>query len=170
MSENIYRQKVADLAAAQTTPKHEIVAELIEMVHHANAAGEYWAAEVLCRWDRSGADADFTAAHKALNSITYIRADGRRVRKTTSYSRPTRSESSGEIVGMQMAAWWDMDRNELVMLRKDIGSQTDRLGDVFDALGQVIDAMDRHPDCGTAREAWIAEGRSLAEIDLGETA
>lgn len=170
MSEHVYKQRVVDLAAAQAGPKHEIVAELVEMVHRGLAAGEHWAVEVASRWDRTGADADYTAAHKALNYVTYIRGDGRKVRKTTSYSRPTRSEDSGEIVGMQMQAWWDMSRNELVMLQTDMRSQTTRLADVVEALGQVIDAMDRHPECETAREAWSADGRSLSEIDLGEIA
>lgn len=170
MSESVYRQAVADLASLQDQPKAQVVAEIVDLVHSAHAAGEYWAAEVLARWDRAGADADYTAAHKALNSVTYIRRDGRRVRKTTSYSRPARSESSGEIVGMQMQAWWDMSRNELEVLRNDMDDQAERLADVVKALGQLIDAMDRHPDCVTAREAWIAEGRSLAEIDLEELA
>lgn len=170
MSEHIYRQKVADLAAAQHAPKHEVVADIVDLVHQAHAAGEYWAAEVLARWDRTGADSDYTAAHKAMHSVTYIRGDGRRMRKTTSYSRPARSAASGEVIGMQMQAWWDMSRNELLQLRTDMRTQTDRLADVVEALDQVIDAMDQHPDCKTAREAWTATGRPLSEIDLSETA
>lgn len=166
MSEHIYRQWVADLASRADRPKHELRPLIVDYVLNAHAAGEPWAVEVLTRWDSEGADRDYSDAHKALNSITYIRADGRKVRKTTSYSRPTRSPESGEIVGQQMQAWWDMDRNELVALRSDMESQSDRLTDVVKAISRLIDALDRHPEISTAKEAWLAEGRSLEEIDL----
>ena len=122
------------------------------------------------RWEREGADRDYTNVHKKLHSVTYIRRDGRRVRKTTSYSRPVRSAESGEIVGQQLQAWWGYSRTQLVELLRDMVGQVDNLGDVVYALRQLVAAMDRHPHAKTAREAWEADGRSVSEIDLGEVA
>jgi hypothetical protein len=170
MSESKYWQMVNDLvseASTQGQPKHEIREEIINQVHAAYAAEERWALETLSRWEREGADGDYTKAHKALNGVTYIRRDGRRVRKTTSYSRPVRSEESGEIIGYQMEAWWDYSRARLVELRSDIAIQTGRLADVLRMIDLLIDAMDAHPECVTAREAWEAEGHTVTEIDLG---
>lgn len=168
MSETVYRQHVADLASAQEAPKGEIAAEIVDLVHAAHAAGEPWAEATFRRWEIEGAGRDYTAAHKNLHSVTYIRRDGRRVRKTTSYSRPQRSAESGEIVGMQMQSWWDWQRPEVEAQFADIQAQDDRLREVVDALRQILAAMDRHPDCATARDAWLADGRALDEIDLSE--
>lgn len=166
MSEHIYRQFVADLAANGQRPKAELRSDIIGYVHHGYAQGEPWATEVLARWEAAGADADYTAAHKALHSVTYIRGDGRRVRKTTGYSRPIRSAESSEIIGYQMQSWWDMDLNQLVLLEADLERQHEQLNDSRAAVRAAREALQRHPECGTAREAWLAEGRSLAEIDV----
>lgn len=170
MSEHVYRQHVADLASAQDVPKAEVAASLVEFVLAGHAAGEPWADQTMQRWEREGAARDYSAAHKSLHSITYIRRDGRRVRKTTSYSRAVRSENSGDIVAMQMQSWWTWTRAEVAEQFADIGVQTARIGEVRNALRQLLEVMDRHPECETAREAWLAEGRALDEIDLGETA
>lgn len=168
MNEHVYRQFVMDLAAQSQRPKSEPREEIIAFVHNAFAGGEPWAGEVLMRWERAGAARDYTAAHKNLNSVTYICRDGRRKRKTTSYSRPMRSPESAEIIGQQMQSWWSKDRHELVAWRNDIRRQAGQLTEVVDALSQLIEAMDRHPECATAHEAWLADGRKVGEIDLGD--
>lgn len=173
MSERQYWEIVNDLVTAghdTGRPRHEVREEIVHRVHQAHADGEQWASEVLMRWERNGADEDYGGAHKNLNTTTYIRADGRRVRKTVSYSRPVRSAVSGEIVGQQLQAWWHYSRAQLVELRRDMATQERQLADVVQAIGQLIDAMDRHPECETAREAWEADGRSVDEIDLGGAA
>lgn len=173
MSDNTYRQIVSDMVATghdAGRPKHDVREEIIHMVESAQEADEPWAFDVVARWMREGADRDYTDAHKALNSVTYIRADGRRVRKTASYSRPIRSVESGQIIGQQMQAWWGMSRAALYELRADVAEQHERLADVTAALDLLIEAMDQHPECGTARDAWEAAGHSVDEIDLGEVA
>lgn len=171
MSESKYWAAVGDIVSASQddgTPKNEVADSVVGLVHQAHAAGEPWATETLMRWDRAGAARDYTEVFKNLNSTTYIRRDGRRVRKTTGYSRPVRDAESGELIGQQLQTWWGMTRPELADLLTDLSAQKDRLGLSVEGVRQVVEAMDRHPDCTTAREAWEADGRSVTEIDLGQ--
>jgi hypothetical protein len=169
MSEHTYWNQLRDIVESghqAGRPKHEIREKIVHLVHSAEAAGEDWAGETLTRWASTGADDDYTRAFKSLNTVTYIRKDGRRVRRTVGYSRPMRAPDSGEIVARQMQAWWGMSRIAIVELRAEMFEQADRLADIITVLGQLIEAMDRHPDCATAADAWIADGRSLDEIQL----
>lgn len=169
MSESRYWQIVNNLVGSESgSMNNEIGEELVNEIHAAHAAGEYWAAEVLMRWDREGATRDYNKVYKDLNSVTLLRRDGRKVRKTTSYSRPVRSPESGEIVGQQMQTWWGMTRPELVELHRDLSEQHSRLADALEILAQIIAVMDRHPGVATAREAWEADGRDIGEVDLGQ--
>lgn len=173
MSESTYWDQVRHLVEGGLEgrrPKHEIQESIVHLVHAAHADGEPWAADVLTRWSTAGAGNDYTRIFKDLNTVTYIRADGRRVRKTVAYSREMRSAASGEIVGRQMQAWWSMSRAAVAELRNDMARQSDQLDVVVEALDRLIAAMDRHPECATAREAWEADGRDIGEIDLGEAA
>lgn len=173
MSEHPYWQQMRDIvesAHEQHRPKHEIREEIKSLVYAADAAGERWAADVLDRWATHGADVDYTKVFKDLNTVTYIRADGRRARKTVAYSRPVVSVESGQIVGRQMQAWWGMSRTQIAALRAEQDEQRGRLADVIEALDRLLAAMDRHPTCVTAREAWEADGHDVSEIDLGEVA
>jgi hypothetical protein len=173
MTEHKYWPQVRDLVESgneQRLPKHDIRERIVHLVHAAHSAGEPWAADVLARWETAGADADYTKVFKDLNTVTYIRADGRRVRKTVAYSRPMRSQASGEIVGRQMQAWWGMSRSAILDLRREVAELSIRLSDVIAALDALIDAMTRHPEFATAREAWEADGRSVDEIDLSQVA
>lgn len=170
MGEHVYRQFVADLAVATPRDNADTREEIIAYVHQAHAAGQYWATEVLNRWERTGAHTDYSKVHKALNPINVRNHAGRRIRKTTSYSRAMRSAESGEIVARQHMIIWDYDRNQLQLWRDDMARQAGQLDDSVCIGDQLLAAMDRHPDCATAREAWLAEGRSLSEIDLRETA
>lgn len=149
-------------------PKHEIREEIVDYVTTASHDGEVWAAEVMQRWERTAADEDYTKVFKDLNTVTYIRADGRRARKTVAYSRPKRSKEDGAIIGQQVQAWWYMDRAAVAELRRDLFGQSESLADVVAALDRILAAMDRHPDCKTALEAWEADGHDVGEIDLGE--
>lgn len=173
MTEHPYWQQIRDLVETghqQSRPKHEVSQDIVDLVLTADRDGEPWAADVLNRWAVAGANADYTKAYKSLNEVTYIRADGRRVRKTVAYSRPMRSAGSGEIVGRQMQALWGMSRASVAALRNDVAEQRGRLDEVLAALDTLLAAMDRHPECATAREAWEADGHDIAEIDLGEVA
>lgn len=173
MSEHPYWQKVRDLVETGhglSQPKHEVSQAIVDLVLTADRDGELWAAEVLNRWAISGADDDYTKAFKSLNEVTYIRKDGRRVRKTVGYSRPIRSAASGEIVGRQMQALWGMGRAAVATLRNELAEQRGRLDEGLAALDSLLAAMDRHPECATAREAWEADGHNIAEIDLSNVA
>lgn len=170
MSESIYRQRLADLAASGSSSLNgDQAKEIVEFVQHADAAGEPWAYEVIDRWSRVGAQGDYNKAFKACNSVTVYTARGKK-RKTTAYSRPKRSPESGEIVGYQMQTWWGMGRMEIAELERDLAIQVDQVADSLEQVRALAAAMDRHPDCATAADAWVADGRSLDEIDLSEVA
>lgn len=172
MSESAYRQLVADLATdghSAGRTKRDIREEIVHLVHVAYATGEPWALEVMERWQREGAERDYESAHTALNTTTYIRRDGKRVKKTTSYSTPVRTSDSGEIAYVQQS-FWDYERAPFVGKRNEMAAQGARIADVVAAMDLVIAAWDRHPDAQTARDAWTADGRSLDEIDLNEDA
>lgn len=169
MSESQYWQLVRNLVEAGNEaglPKHEIREDIVHQVHTAHAAGEHWAAEVLTRWGSAGADADYTRVFKNRNSVTYITADGRRVRKTVAYSLPQRSVESGQVIGRQLQAWWEMSPAAVGLLRDEIAQQGDRLADLLVALDLLLAAIARHPKAKTVGEAWLADGRSVDEIDL----
>jgi hypothetical protein len=169
VSEHTYWNQVRDLVETghqQSRPKHAVREEIVHLVISAEAAGEEWAAETLTRWMTSGADSDYTKVFKDQNTVTYVRKDGRRVRKTVGYSRPMRSPDSGEIVARQMQAWWGMSRAAIVELRNELVEQAERMADVIAVLDRLIEAMDRHPACATAAEAWEAAGHNLDEIEL----
>jgi len=173
MSENTYWSKVRELVQSgqdARRPKQDIRAEIVHIVEAAEATGEQWAYETLARWLEAGADADYTKVFKDMNTVTYIRRDGRKVRKTVAYSRPQRSRADGEIIGRQMQAWWGMSRAAVEELRREMAEQQDRLSDVVAALDALIEAMDRHPECDTALAAWQMDGHSPDEIDLGNVA
>jgi hypothetical protein len=155
---------------ADREPKRKICASVAQFVQDAAARDERWAIEVLDRWIRRSADADYTRIHKALHTTTYIRHDGKRVRKTTSFSRPQRSSDTGAIIGHQMEIVWEMDQNAVAALRRDIFDAQQCLTDQVTVLDQILGAMGRHPDCVTAREAWEADGREIGKIDPEQAA
>lgn len=168
-----YWAMVRDLAESgheQSIPKHKLTEQIVANVQAAHARGEQWALDVVARWDLAGADDDYTKAFKEMNTVTFIRADGRRQRKTVAYSRPMRSKEDGMIVGRQMQAWWGMSRTAIAELRAELADADERTRDIIAMLDRIIAAMDRHPQCATAAEAWEADGRNLDEIDLAGAA
>lgn len=172
MSEHTYRQMVADLASsghAEGRAKRDIRDEIVRMVDLAANTDAPWATSVLDRWATEGAERDYEEAHKSLNVTTYIRADGRRVKKTTSYSQPKRAAETGDVVYVQ-ATFWDWTLEELTLKRDEMLAQEERLADVVQAMNQLIDAWKLHPEAQTAREAWESAGHSVNEIDLSEAA
>lgn len=171
MSETEYRQLVAQLAAAghsQRRTKRDIREEIVHRVSTALDDGEPWALEVVQRWQCAGAEADYERAHRELNTTTYIRRDGRRIRKTVSYSRPKRSGEDGSIVAWVQDSFWDYDLPTIINKRSDLAAQGALLMESAAAFDLVIEVMLSHPGCKTAREAWLADGRDLAEIDLNQ--
>lgn len=151
-------------------PKHAIAESIAAEVREAAHSGDQWAIDVLDRWIRDGAAEDYTKVFKDMNTVTFIRADGRRARKTVAYSRPMRSKEDGAIVGRQIQAWWGMSRAHVFELRNELAEQDERLLDVISMIDRLIVAMDRHPECATAAEAWQADGHDLDEIDLSDVA
>jgi hypothetical protein len=168
MSEHIYRHLVHELAISGTSdgrPKHEIREEIVARVHAAADDGESWAIAALERWDREGAEKDYEKAHTALNATIYITRDGRRKRKTTSYSLPKRDVATGEVTYEQKTLW-DYERPQLKGKRAELAAQRGHLDDAVAIFDRIDAVWDRHPECRTARQAWEADGHSVSEVDL----
>lgn len=173
MSTEKYWQIVRALAESgqeDRVPKARIAERIVNRVMAADEAEEQWAADVIERWLREGAAEDYTKAFKDMNTVTYIRADGTRKRKTVAYSRPMRSKSDGAIIGRQIQAWWGMGRAAIIELRSELAGQDELLRESIAMLDKLVAAMDRHPQCTTAAEAWEADGHDLEEIDLAGVA
>lgn len=161
---------LVDSGQEQSIPKRRLTEQLVANVQAAYAEGEQWAVDVVARWASGGADEDYTKVFKEMNFVTFIRADGKRQRKTIAYSRPMRSKEDGAIVGRQMQAWWGMSRAAIAELRAELTDADERMRDIIAMLDRIIAAMDRHPQCATAAEAWQADGHELGEIDLAGVA
>lgn len=163
-----YRQMVADLAASTNGEhKRELSKDIVAMVHRAYVRDQPWAADVISRWEREGAERDYERAHTALYTTIVIR-NGKRMKKTTSYSLPRRDEESGDVIHIQ-ASFWDYERPEYVSKLNELMAQGARIDDVVAAMKLVLKSMDAHPGL-TARAAWEADGYSVDQIvlDRGE--
>lgn len=167
MSESRYRQALVDLAAADQGVNADKAEAAVQLVEAAASAGQPWAVEVLCRWHRNGATADYKRTVKALNPISATGRDGNRERSTAAYSRPV-SDSETGTVGQQMRMVWNLTRNELSALIDDQDKQITRLQLGNEVVRALLAAMNAHPECATAGQAWQAAGHTLGEVDLGE--
>jgi hypothetical protein len=171
MSESKYWQAIHELVTQGRDwgkPKRQIADEIVVRVLADFEGGEPYAAETLQRWDREGAGRDYTRSHKSHHTTTYITRTGRRIKKTISYSRPIRAPRTGDVIGRQEQLWWGWNLAEVIEHRSEMAAQREALADIVEAHDRIIAVMTRHPECRTAREAWEADGRSIAEIDLGE--
>lgn len=171
MSEHRYWTIVSDLARnghAAGRPKADISGEIVAKVRTAATDGEHWAVETLARWARESAARDYTRSSRTLNTTTYVRANGRRVRKTTSYSLPKVDSKTGDVVGHVQASFWDYEQLPFTAKRAELAAQEERISDVVAAMDQVLDAWKRTPKAKTARIAWEADGHTTTEIDLAE--
>ena len=100
------------------------------------------------------------------SKVTVITRSGRAYKKRTAVSRATLDRETGELVGYQMVIEWDMTSVELNALLADLTRNASELRVRISVVRALLDALDRHPECRTAREAWIADGRSTEQIDL----
>jgi hypothetical protein len=130
-----------------------------------HTAGEPWAQEVLLSHLTDSLTRRIKAARQAGHVTTLIRGK-RRARVKTMPSRPHVDQQTGEQLGWSLADLWDLDATGL---RAVLAAQTSEQQGVIDRITvtrRLLDALARHPECTTAREAWLAEGRSHDEIDL----
>lgn len=129
-------------------------------------AGEIWAQQALFEKARAALTKDIKEARQAASVITYTDAVGKKRRMKTAVSVPVRDDDSGDVEAFQLVLVWDMDAAALNALLADLQRQSREVRERITAVRALLDALARHPECATAREAWLADGRSVDEIDL----
>lgn len=155
----------AGLSRMDDEPHTDVASDLADRVMDAYRAAEPWAVfHVESAVYEACRDA-LNKAHKATNSVTAITRAGRVRRITASASAKVRAADSGEIVGWQRSTVWSYGLAEIERYCDDLLRIGVEHRERQQAWFAVRDAVRKHPEM-TAAQAWLAEGRSLAEIDL----
>ncbi len=129
-------------------------------------AGEVWALSRLTDLARASLLKDIKERRQASSVVLFTDGAGRKRRMKTAHSRPQRDEATGEVTSWQLVLAWDMDAEALNALLLDLQRSHREAGQRVAAVRELLDVLARHPECATAREAWLADGRRLDEIDL----
>ena len=98
--------------------------------------------------------------------VTTLVAGNRRAPVKTMPSQPLVSAESGEQLGWSLTDLWDMDADGLQELLRRQLKERQQVSDRIAVTRSLIAALAAHPECATARCAWLADGRSFTEIDL----
>lgn len=155
----------AGLTRMDSEPHTDVASDMADRVMDAYRAAEPWAV-----WHVESAVYDscreaLNKSHKAANSVTAITRAGRIRRITSSASSKVRASDTGEIVGWQRSTVWNYRLAEIEAYCDDLLRIGTEHRERQQAWFAVRDAVRKHPSL-TAAEAWLAEGRSLTEIDL----
>lgn len=129
-------------------------------------AGEMWARDRLFTLTRAALVGEIKERRQADSVVMFTDGSGRKRRMKTAISRPQVDRDSGEVESYQLVLAWDMDAAALNDLLRDLQRNSRELRERIAAVRALLDALDRHPECSTARDAWLAAGRSVDEIDL----
>lgn len=125
-----------------------------------------WAVAVVREAVRARCLRNIKEQRQAPHRAEFVDSKGRRRSVNTAVSLPVRDVGTGDVVAHQLVIEWDMDaarlNDVLVRLSRDAREVRGRI-QVAQAL---LAALSRHPECKTARQAWIADGRSINEINL----
>ena len=144
-----------------TVSATEAAAALLDLA----LAGEPWARSALFDKARASLVKEVKEARQAASTITFTDAVGQKRRLKTAVSRPHRDPLTGDVA-VQLDLLWDMDQAGLFDLLADLQRSSREVRQRVAAVRALLDALERHPECTTAREAWVADGRSVDEIDL----
>lgn len=128
-------------------------------------AGEDWTRDVLLGHLADSLTRRIKSARQAGHVTTLVRGNRRSTVKTMP-SRPQVDPDTGEQLGWSLADLWDLDA---AGLREVLAAQTSEQQGVIDRITvtrRLLEVLSRHPECETARCAWLADGRSIDEIDL----
>lgn len=105
-------------------------------------------------------------SQRQAGHVTTLVAGARRSRVKTMPSQPVVDDSTGEQLGWSLTDLWDMThpqvQAQLYRWQRERQQVSDRIA-VYRAVDRCMTA---HPECATAREAWLADGRSTDKIDL----
>lgn len=129
-------------------------------------AGEPWALTKLFDLARASLVREIKERRAAAHVITYIDGNGKKRRMNAAVSQPVYDEKSGEVAHYNLVIEWDMDARQLNRLMAQLQNAATEVAERRSAVRALLDALAAHPECATARDAWLAEGRSLDEIDL----
>lgn len=162
MTYDEFISEFVDRSEPHTITATEATAALLDLAD----AHDPWAVSKVAELVRSQLVGDIKKRRKAPHQATYTDSGGRKRRINTMISQPVVDRESGDVVAFQGVLEWDMDAAQLNAYLAKLQRDSREVRDRIEAVRALLDAMQRHPECPTAREAWLADGRSLTEIDL----
>lgn len=140
----------------------EAAASLLDLA----LAGEVWARDKMFDLARAALIKEIKERRQAASIVVYTDGAGRKRRMKTAVSRPQVNRETGEVESYQLVLAWDMDAEALNAVLLDLQRSSREVRERINAVRALLDALERHPRCRTARDAWLADGRSVDEIDL----
>lgn len=162
MSYDQFISEFVDRAEPHTVSADDAAASLLDLA----LAGEGWALQHVYADLRAMELKNIKQRRQAASVVTFTDGSGRKRRMNTAVSRPQFDRATGELKSWQLVLAWDMDaaalNAHLLILQRESLEVRDRIN----AVRALLDALARHPECATARDAWAADGRTVAEIDL----
>lgn len=104
-------------------------------------------------------------SQRQAGHTTTLVAGKRRAKVKTMPSRPLVSVDTGEQMGWNLSDLWDLNLTDLgALLQRQLRERLS-VSDRIIVTRRLLACLERHPECATAREAWLADGQSLTEID-----
>lgn len=128
-------------------------------------SGEQWAVDAV-RAELKDSLTKRIKSQRQAGHTTAVLLGKRRSEVKTMPAVPRVSVETGEQLGWSLADLWDMDETALRDLLTRQERERRQVGDRIAVTRALLTALAAHPECTTARCAWLAEGRSIGEIDL----
>jgi hypothetical protein len=153
----------AGIDRLDSEPHTDIASDMADRIM--DRLDEPWAQAVARAALHEHCRAALNRAHKAAHSVQAVTRSGRVRPITSSVSRKVRASDSGDIVGRQRTLVWNYRLAEIEAYCDELVRVGAEHRERMQAWFRVRDAVRRHPDL-TAAQAWVADGRSLDEIDL----
>lgn len=127
--------------------------------------GEEWAVDAV-RAELKDSLTKRIKAQRQSGHTTAVLLGKRRSEVKTMPAVPMVSADTGEQLGWSLTDLWDMDAAGLRDLLTRQEKERRQVGDRIAVTRALLAALAAHPECTTARCAWLADGRSVSEIDL----
>ena len=126
-------------------------------------SGEQWAREATLIRLRDALTREIKTARQSGYTTTLVKGERRATVKTMP-SQASVDPTTGEQLSWQLTELWDMNEAQLSELLAAQIRERRSADDRVTVTRKVLAVLKAHPDCATARCAWLADGRSLDEV------
>ncbi len=161
-----YQSFLRPFVERQAEPHTLTADEARDALLTAAADGEEWAATVVSEAVRARCLRNIKEQRQAPHRAAFTDARGRKRTVNTAVSLPVRDEASGDVIAHQLVIEWDMGAEQLNAVMARLSQAALEVRGRVQVARALLDSIGRHPKAKTAREAWLADGRSIDEIDL----